>query len=68
MTDPPEPPFAAGKPREADAYHTAECMMVDRAQPQRLRHLTDNEIEYHELTRCQFCATIKTEQAVVADD
>jgi len=68
MTDLPETPFAAGKPREASAYHTERCPMVDRAQPQRLRHLTDNEIEYHELTRCQFCANIDGEQAVVADD
>ena len=68
MTDLPTPPFAAGKPREASAYHSEQCSMVDRAQPQRVRHLTDNEIEYHELTKCQFCADIEATQAVVADD
>jgi len=68
MTDLPEPPFAAGKPREASAYHTERCAIVERAQPQRVRHLTDNEIEYHELTKCEFCIEASTEQAVVADD
>ncbi|AFH22691.1 hypothetical protein OSG_eHP32_00185 [environmental Halophage eHP-32] len=53
--DVPEPPFSAGKPRESSSYHTTRCQMVERAQPQRVRHLTDNEVRYHDLTKCPFC-------------
>ena len=52
----PEPPFAAGQPRTAEAYHTTRCEAVkQQSNPERVRTLTDNEIRYHELTHCAHC-------------
>jgi len=59
----PEPPFAAGKTRDASVYHTQRCGAVKAQQmATRVRSLTENEIRYHELTKCEHC------QEVEADD
>lgn len=52
----PDPPFAAGQPRTAEAYHTTRCeTVVQQSNPERIRTLTDNEIDYHGLTHCRHC-------------
>jgi hypothetical protein len=71
----PEPPFAAGQPRTADAYHTTRCEAVkQQSNPERIRTLTDNEIDYHGLTHCRHCRRRELSEqfdvdgGVVADD
>jgi len=56
----PDPPFSAGKPREATAYHTARCGAV-KQQPrrERIRSLSENEIRYHDLSHCEHCRSIE---------
>jgi hypothetical protein len=56
VTPLPDPPFSAGVPRDNDAYHTHRCGTVKAQDVDgRIRHLSENEIEYHDLTHCEHC-------------
>lgn len=70
--DLPEAPFIAGRVGDVACYHTHGCPSVKRS-TRVPRHVTDEEVEFHGLSHCQYCSGAfepgerRTQQDVLAD-